>query len=130
MLWLASTSRESISLSKVYYDDRLFTFQRFHQFRILCIANTNLVSYQSLYRLSHTNTAMKTQKTKTDTYDSQLHLPVPTLYSVGVYGSGRRRDMIATKGKSEPRTMNFILYNLPIRSILTENRRRFGCGER
>jgi hypothetical protein len=49
---------------------------------------------------------MKTQKTKTDTYDSQLHLPIPTLYSSRVYGLGRRRDMIATKGKSEPRNTN------------------------
>jgi hypothetical protein len=44
------------------------------------------VSYQILYQLFSTNTAMKTQKTKTDTYDSQLYLPVPTLYSSWIYG--------------------------------------------
>jgi hypothetical protein len=49
---------------------------------------------------------MKTQKTKTDTYDSQLHLPISTLYSSRIYGLSGRRDMIATKGKSEPRIMN------------------------
>jgi hypothetical protein len=51
-------------------------------------------------------------KDKTDTYDSQLHLPVPTLYSSKIYGLGRRRDMIATKGKSEPRIMNLHFFKL------------------
>jgi hypothetical protein len=68
---------------------------------------------QRILRISfHTNTAMKTQKTKTDTYDSQLHFPVSILYSSRVYGLGGRRDMIATKGKSEPRTMNLISVQL------------------
>ena len=32
--------------------------------------------------LLHTNTAMKTLQTITDTYDSRLQPPIPTLYSL------------------------------------------------
>lgn len=47
------------------------------------------VSCSFSFLLLRAHTAMKTQKTKTDTYDAQTNPAVLTLYPLGFMGKGR-----------------------------------------